>query len=131
VVLEIRVDHRLVRLRRMQIDRHVELLGALEDRPEELLVQETALAQAHEHRALEAELGHRALKLVGGRLGVRHRQRREAGEARRVLADLFVQIVIGTAGQWDRLVGIELVHCRRGLREHLHVDAGRIHLADA
>src|SRR6201991_3267345 len=98
----------------MQGDWGGELCGTLEDRAEGFLVEETALGQAHEHRALEAELRHRALKLVGGRLRVGHRQGRKAREARRVLADLAMEIVVGAPCQRYSLVGIELVH--RGCR---------------
>ena len=42
VVLVVGVHHRRMRYRRMQIDRHIELLGALEDRPEPLVVEEQA-----------------------------------------------------------------------------------------
>ena len=53
----------------MQIDRHVERLRALEDRPVFLVVEETAPRVAVDHRALEAEFLHAALELVGGASG--------------------------------------------------------------
>ena len=40
----------------MQIDRHVEPVRPLEDRPEPLVVEEHVVGEAVDHGALEAEL---------------------------------------------------------------------------
>ena len=67
VLLVVGVDHRRMRHRGMQIDRHVERLGAREDRPVALVVDELPVREAVDHRALEAERLDAARKLVGRR----------------------------------------------------------------
>src|SRR5262249_3893289 len=81
VFLVIGVDHRLVRHRGVQIDRHVERRRAREDWPEALIVEEVTVRDAVDHRALEAERLDAARKLVGrGRriAGRQHRKTRVA-----------------------------------------------------
>ena len=41
------------------------------------------------------------------------------------------QKIVGVAGERDRLGGVQLLGAGRGERQHLHVDAGGIHLGDA
>ena len=57
--------------RRVHVQRHIQGLGALEDGPESLVVEEHAVGQAMDHGALKPQLGHRAFQFVGGSLGVR------------------------------------------------------------
>ena len=83
VVLVIDFGHRRVRQRGMEVDRHVELFGALVDRPVFLAVEEFAVGHAVQHGALEAELGDGALELVGGGLRIDGGERREGREALR------------------------------------------------
>ena len=116
----------------MEIDRHVQRLGTLEDRPELPFIMETAVGQAMDHRALEAKLRHRALQLVGGGLRVGCRQRGEAGKADRMRAHRRRQPVVGLPRQAHRGLRIgHLLHRRRGVRDHLQVDAGLVHFLDA
>src|SRR5262245_11638545 len=68
VLFVIRVDHRLRWTRWVHVDRHVEVLRALEQRPEGLLVEEKAVGQPVHHAAKKAKLGHGALEFVGGGL---------------------------------------------------------------
>src|SRR2546427_11901190 len=63
VSLEIGLERVRVRQGGGQIERHVERLGTLEDDPVFLLVEETPLGVAVDHRALETELGCAAAKL--------------------------------------------------------------------
>jgi hypothetical protein len=70
VVVVIGVHHRRQRQRGMQIDRHVERLRALVDRPEPLVVEKHVIGEPVQHGALEAELAHGALELVGGGLRI-------------------------------------------------------------
>ena len=115
----------------MQVDRHAELLGALVDRPELLVVEEHAVGEPVQHRALEAELRDAALELVGRRRRIGGRQRREAGEARRIGLDGLVQPVVDAARQLGRDVLAELLGRGRAVRQHLDVDPGFIHLLQA
>ena len=81
--------------------------------------------------ALEAELGHGALELVGGGLRIGGRQRREGGEALRMRGDRRVQPIVDAPRQRDRVGAGELLRRGRAMREHLHVDAGLVHLLEA
>ena len=114
----------------MQVDRNVERLGALEDRPEPLVVEEHAVGESVDHRALEAELD-AAFELVGGRLGIGGRQRREGGEARGVRLHGGVQPVVDAPRQRHGVGAGQLLGRGRAMRQHLDVDAGLVHLLDA
>ena len=114
----------------MQIDRNVEPLGALEDRPEALVVEEDAVCQAVDHGALEAELDG-AFELVGGGRGIARRQRCEGGEAPGMRGNRGIEPVVDAPGQLDRDIGGDLLRGGRAVREHLHVDPGLVHLLDA
>ena len=84
-----------------------------------------------QHGALEAELGHRALELVGGGFRIGGGQRGEGGKALRVGRAHLGQAVVDRArevgGDFDR----EFLCRRRAVREHLDVDAGLVHFLDA
>ena len=114
----------------MQIDRNVERLRALEDRPEPLVVEKDAVGEPVDHRALEAELGG-ALELVGGGLRIAGRQRREGGEALRIGGDDGVQPVVDAPGEIDRVRTGNLLGRGRAVGEDLHVDPGLVHLLQA
>jgi len=83
----------------MDIDRHVELGGALPDRPEPLIVVKDTAGHAVYHRALEAELGDGALQFVGRGTRVGGRQHGECGKATRMAAHCLIEPVIGAARQ--------------------------------
>ncbi len=129
VVVVIGIHHRRHRHRRMQVDRHVERLRALEDRPEALVVKKDAVGEPVDHRAFETELGG-ALELVGRRLRVAGGQRREGGEAFRVGGDDRIEPVVDAAGQRDRFRTGKFLCRRRAVGQDLHVDPGRVHLLD-
>src|SRR5690242_13132110 len=78
---EIGLDCIRVRHCRMEIDRHIQRLRGLEDAPEFLLVEESALGVAVNHRAFEAELLDATLQLARRGVRIRRWQRGEAGEA--------------------------------------------------
>ena len=112
----------------MQVDRHVERLGAREDRPEALIVDELPMREPVDHRALEAELFDAARKLVRGRGRIGGRQRREARIARRAgVLTICGEPVVDAARELDRAVG-DLLQRGRRMRQHLDVDAGRVHV---
>ena len=114
----------------MQVDRHIELFGALVDRPEPLVVLERVVREPMDHGALEAELDG-AFELVGGGRRIARGQRREGAEALRVGRDHGVEPVVDAARQRDRSVAAELLGRRRAVGEHLHVDADFVHLLEA
>src|SRR5882757_3870594 len=58
ILLVIPVDDDLLGRSRMEIDRHIELLGAFVNRPESRVVKKNAVGKAMQHRAMKAELGH-------------------------------------------------------------------------
>ena len=84
-----------------------------------------------DHRAFEAQRGHGALELIGRRLGIRRGQHRECREAAIGLVDGLLQPVVGCARDRRRGLGIQALRRRRAVRQHLQIDAGFVHLADA
>jgi hypothetical protein len=111
----------------VQVERHAQALGALEQHIEGGIVEEASVRMPVDHRAPEAQLGDRALELVGGGLGRRGRQGGEAGEAVGVLGDGARERVVGLARERDRRVGIEVLDPRRRVADDLQVDAGVVH----
>ena len=115
------------------MDEHegAELFGRRPQRLEARIVQVLAQDVGGEHRALEAELGHGALELIGGAFGILHRQRGYAQEARGMGGDVLGHLVVLNPRQHGaerRLLGVK-ISLRRG-RKHVHVDAGRIHVLE-
>src|SRR5579883_3591076 len=99
------VDLRLARQRiaRMQVERNVESLHRLPERPVlrqvviDHAVGDAYLREAVDERAAEAELADAAGELARGELGVLHRQRRERLATAGALAHLLGQAVVGAA----------------------------------
>ena len=85
------------RPRRMDVQRHAERLGARKHGPEKPVVVEAAREMVLDQRAHEAVRLHAAAELVGGRVGLRHRQHRPAGETCRVGLDGGGERVVGGA----------------------------------
>src|SRR5262245_35938735 len=88
----------------MQVDRHIELGGPLEDGPEFLCVEKAPIRQPTDQGTLETELGDRALQLVGGRLRIWRRESGEPGKPVRMDLDSFVKNVVRLPRQGDRHV---------------------------
>ncbi len=82
---ERRLGDRLRRHGRVEIDRDIERVGALQDRPEEFVVQVAAAGVAVDERALEALLPDPALQFFGRLVGRRDRQ---GGKGRRSASDI-------------------------------------------
>src|SRR5216683_5685122 len=124
--------HQEVVLRlRMEKEDGAHGLGGLEERQELRLVPLLAVDLRVELGALEAEDGHRALELVDRQLDVLHRQRGEAGEAPGPLAREARDLVVDLAREVEALRGVEVMaEKRRVNRDHLHVDALRVHVLD-
>ena len=80
---------------------------------------------------LKPNSGDRALELVGCRLRVGGRDRGERGEPVGVRTDRLVEPVIGAARQSDGGLRVELLQPGIGVRQHLHIDAGLVHLSEA
>ena len=114
----------------MQIDRHVELFGASEDRPEFLAVDEFAIRHAVDHGALEAELGDAAFEFVGGGGGIDGGEGGEGGEPLRIGGAHRRQAVIDLCGQGGGDFNRQLLGRRRAMRQHLDVDSSLIHFLD-
>src|SRR3974377_891963 len=91
-----------MRHRRMQIDRYIERLRALEDGPIFLVVEERTLLMSVDHCALESKLLHAAFQLAGGLFGIGRRQRCKAGEASGMCIDRFVETLVGVTGHRNR-----------------------------
>jgi hypothetical protein len=122
--------HRGERQAGVHVQRHLQFAERRKDRLVARIVQEGVAGAAVDERALQAELFHRPLQLARGRLGRLPRQRGKTREARGMRPRRFGQLVVGRAVQRDGL------RCGQQLREpaigeHLHVDAGGIHVGQA
>ena len=115
----------------MEIDRDIERFGALQDRPEELVVQIAAARVPIDERAFEALLPNPALQFFGRLVWCRDRQGGKAGEALRIFLHRLGEEIVGLPGNRDLLRRVRLLDPWRVEREHLHVDAGGIHVGDA
>ncbi len=112
----------------MHVERHVEGGGALENRPEPLVVEKEPVGQPVDERPLEAEPGDGALELVGRGLRVGGRDRGKGGKPVGMGAHRLGQSVIGAARKADRHLGVHLLQAGIGVRQHLKIDAGLVHL---
>ncbi len=131
VILVIGVDDSAMRYRRMNVDRHVERLRPLKNGPEALVVDEQTLGEAVNHRAFHIEPSHTAFELVGRGYRIDGREGSECGEALRIRAHGLVQTIVRALRERDGDLRVHEVHSRRAVRQHLNVDAGFIHFADA
>ena len=113
----------------MKIDRNVELLRALEDRPELREVDEFAIGQAVQHGSLESAID-TALELVGGSLGQRRRQGGEGGEPRGIAVDGLRQPIVDAGSKWRRDIRRQLLRRRGAVRQHTDIDACRVHVGE-
>ena len=115
----------------MYIDWYIQRLGPLEDRRERVLIQIPAVGMTIDERTFESELGDRTLQLIGcidGRLG---RQHRKTGEAGGIFLNGCAQPIIDFSGQADGRIAFQGLNARLHMREHLQVDARRVHAADS
>ncbi len=116
---------------RMHHAEGVVLVRHLPHRLELRLVEVLAVDVGADLHALQAELGDGALQLVGGGLRRLHRQGGDAVEAPRIIADVLGDLVVlhdaGRGGQPGVLVVEEGL---RRVRQHLHVDVGRLHVLE-
>jgi hypothetical protein len=115
----------------MHVERHVERLRPLEDRPEPFVVEKKPVGQTVHQRALEAQFGDRPFEFVGGSFRIRSGKRSKGREPVGVGADLLVEPVVGAVRQPDGGLRVELLQTGVGMRQHLHVDAGLVHFSEA
>src|SRR2546426_8067226 len=94
IAIEIRLHRGERRLPRVEVDRHIERLGTFPNRPVFVVVEEAALLVPMDHRALEAQLLHRAFQLTSRGLRIRRWQRGEPFEARWMLFHSLVEPLI-------------------------------------
>ena len=111
----------------MQIDRHVELFGTLQDRPIEFVVEIAAAIVAVDDRAFEA-CANSALQLRGGFFRRCRRQRGKPGKALGIFLHGVGKEVVGLSRHRDGFVLRALLGPRILQRQDLHIDAGGVHL---
>jgi hypothetical protein len=128
-VVEERRHHRRRGLARMEVDRHVERLGRLEDGPV-FGVEILAHRMGVDDHPAEAELPGGALNLPRRRRRILGRDGGKARESSRMSFDRSRKGVIRFRGQSYRQRPVEHLHARRREREDMHVDADRIHVSD-
>src|SRR6266436_641472 len=85
IILEINIHDWLRKRTRMNVDRHVQCLGALKDRPERFFIEVMTLRVSIDECASESEVLHSSFEFVGGCHGVLRGQRRESEESRGIL----------------------------------------------
>ena len=107
-----RLDDRGGWRRRVELERNLECLGTLEDRPEDVVVEVTAPNVAADLPALEPVVADGALQFVCGGFRRRRGERRESGEARRMPLHGGPELIVRVAGDGDSVVGVELFHSR-------------------
>ena len=124
--------HEVVLRLRMEEQHGAHRLRRLEQRQVLRLVPVLAVHDRVELGALEAEDGHRALELVDRRLDVLHGQRREPREAAGPLAGHPRDLVVHLARERPPRRRVEVIaEERRVNRDHLDVDALRVHVGEA
>ena len=98
----------------MNVDRHVQSLGGLEDRPEFVIIQIFAVSVRVDHGTFELEPADRTFELLRGRF---RRLRRNRGERRKTLRMPrrgFAHLIIAGGRKRNRGVRLEQLHSRRG-----------------
>jgi hypothetical protein len=96
----------------VQIQRSIERFCGLEDRPVVGVVEVLLAGAAEEEGAVEAQLGHRALELLGGGSGGGQSERRKALEPVPVGADELRDPVVGLRLQARGLFRRQVVETR-------------------
>src|SRR6201999_2039436 len=91
---------RLLVVRRMQVDGHVEFLGRLEEGPEKGIVVKPSLARVVDERAHELQLVDTAAQLCRRRRRVLHRNRRKARQLLWMCRRRFRQLVVDLLASW-------------------------------
>ena len=125
------VDHRLGRLRRMEVDRQLQRFRPRQDRPEEAVVEIASAPMAVDDDALKSMLADRALEFRDRCRRVGDRQRRQAEQPRRMAPDGFRERGVRASRERLCLFDIELFDAGRGQRKRLHGHAGGVHRRDA
>src|ERR1700741_4369538 len=126
-----RFDHRFRCPRRMQIDRCAERFGGLQYRPEKFVIEIATTLMAVDQSTGESLITKAMFELFSRAIRCLNWQRVQAGQSRRVLGDGVCQHIIGVASEYLCVANFQLLDTRRGQRNHLHVDAGGVHLGDA
>ena len=130
VLLVVALHHGRIGRRQMHVDRHVERRGALEDRPEVLLVEKRPWLSPWIMAPLKpSRVTHRsssAADALGSAVGSTAKPAKRVGGTAQA-----VQAIVDDARHLDRDAGVEPPRRRRVVRQHLDVDAGLVHLLDA
>ena len=114
----------------MEINRGIECLGTLEDRPEKFVIEIAAPNVTIDERPLETVITDRSLHFGGSGIGVRGRQCGKSAETSRMAAHGFPKDIIRFAREHSRLSGFELLCARGSKRQYLHIDVSGIHVRD-
>jgi hypothetical protein len=114
----------------MEINRDVECFGTLENRPEQFVIEITALDMTVDERSLETVIMDRALQLGGSGVGIDGRQCGKSAETSRMAPHGIREEIVRFARQIGRLSGFELLCAGRGKRQYLHIDVSGVHFRD-
>ena len=117
---------------RMDEHESAKFFGGGPERLEVRIVEVFAHDVGADHGAAQTKLGHRARQFVGGAFRVLYRQRRDAHESLRIVGNVLGDLVVLDGGGRRAQRGLLIVEIGlRRRRQHLHVDAARIHVAQA
>jgi hypothetical protein len=117
---------------RVDDDQRAKLLRFFPERRESRIGQFLARDVGEDLHALEPELRHAALQLLGGFIAVGHRHRADCDEAVGLLRDIFGETVIDHAGGLDGDVERHrVVALRRRRRDELHIEAHGVEVGQA
>src|ERR1700728_2683143 len=94
-----RLDHRLGRLSGVEVNRHLEPFRALENRPEESVVEIASPVMAVDHSPFETVLTNHPFQLFSGLVRISGRQSGKPGKARWIFLDGAGKKVVSFAGK--------------------------------
>ena len=119
----------------MHVDRHIELLGAAQQRCKPRIVEEGAADSAADQSAAESEIPDRPFKLVRSCLRNASCEMRERRKTIRVFRQFAMRRVVKVSREGDRLGAVEHVgarpHVVAGFGDDLHRDAGSVHISQS
>lgn len=114
----------------MEINRDIECFGTLENRPEKLIVEITAVDMAINKNSLETVVMDGSLQFGGSADGVDCRQGGKSAETSRMAPHGVRQVIVGFTRDRRCFHSFELLCAGGGKRQYLHVDVSGIHFRD-
>jgi hypothetical protein len=112
----------------MDVNRHGERGSALQNGQEGRVVQKAPAGRAEDHGAFQSERTNRTFEFIRGGSWLRHRQSGKRGKASGMSSDGGGYLIVGLLCQPHPLISDPLDCGWPIFREHLEIDAARVHL---